>query len=272
MIPMLARTYGPKYSKFPCYCQPKLNGIRALYQAGVFQSRDEKLWKPHVLEHLVSVLHPYRDILKGVILDGELYRHGWRLQRINSAVAVNRIEPTLDTPHVSYCVFDVVDPKRKFSERWFEIYGGLIAAQLPGIVVVPTAVCYFREEIEQHFHHFTALGYEGIMLRPDGPYEFGETPHHTTKRSEFLWKHKSWTDSEFLCVGITTGEGKAAIGIGALTVESSPGINTKVGTGYSDEDRTAFFHNPPIGKMIKVRYLEKTADGRLFNPSFLCVM
>lgn len=275
---MLARTVGPKYNLYPCYCQPKLNGVRALYQNGVFQSRDEKLWSKEVLAHLHEVLSPLQDFLGPLILDGELYVHGWRLQRINAAIAVNRKHPTVDTPFVEYHVFDVVDDKKKFSERWFELYSPLCALQSPFLKVVPTINCGSPVELEGYFHHYTSLGYEGIMLRPDGLYVFGP------QRSKTLWKHKQWQDGEFMCVGVTQGEGKASVGMGALILLKSLGLTFilkpdgtgtnvfKVGTGFDDSERIHFMSNPPIGKLIKVRYLELTADGIPFNPSFLCVM
>lgn len=277
MRPMLARTLGPRFDKYPCYIQPKLNGVRALFQQGVFQSRDEKLWEPTVLSHLIAQLELIRGHLGPLILDGELYHHDWKLQRINGAIAVNRNESVEDTLQISYYVFDVVDPNKKFSDRWMDVYNALrlLDSQLPNIVAVPTDYVYFREEVEQHFHRYTKLGYEGVMLRPDGPYEIN-------KRSKFLWKYKSWLDDEFICVGATQGEGKASIGFGALVCAGHPenykNISIeelgkyrtfKVGTGFSDEERMM---DPPIGKLVRVRYLCLTESGIPFNPSFVAVM
>jgi ATP-dependent DNA ligase len=275
---MLARTFGPKYTRFPCYVQPKLNGVRALYQDGMFQSRDEKLWKRPVLKHLVDDLQQLN--LGPAVLDGELYVHGWRLQRINGAIAVNRNEPCADTLHVEFHIFDIVDPTRKFSQRWLPLAYGLKESTLEHCKVVTTDYVHTPEEMERYFHHYTSKGYEGIMLRPDGPYEFGETPHGTQKRSETLWKYKQWQDDEFMCMGTRPGEGKADIGIGAFLLGTKEGVPlfhrdgkpAAVGTGFSDEERVEFSRNPPIGKLVRVRYLELTADGIPFNPSFLAVM
>lgn len=288
MKPMLARTYGPKFNSFPCFVQPKLNGVRALYQNGVFQSRDEKLWKPGVLAHLIAEMSAFSS---STVFDGELYVHDWRLQRINGAIAVNRLEPNADTPNVCFHIFDIVDTSRSFSYRWFDYYQPLIQADLPHVKAVPTALVSSRDELDQRFHQYTALGYEGIMLRPDGPYEFGEhkserTGGYTSYRSKTLWKHKQWSDAEFMCVGITQGDGKAEIGVGALicaAITNPHGLSLsamqmddmptfKVGTGFEDSERIAFATDPPIGKLIRVRYLELTADGIPFNSSFLCVM
>jgi DNA ligase-1 len=272
MKPMLARTYGPKYANFPCYVQPKLNGVRALYQQGTFQSRDEKVWKKPVLAHLHTELERIWPVIGELILDGELYVHGWKLQRINGAVAVNRKEPREDTDQVCFHVFDIVRPDVNFSRRWFDLYHNLGDVDCPHIIPVPTAMVVNREDLDMHFHMYTKLGYEGIMLRPDGPYEFGVTDHDTQKRSKFLWKHKQWQDDEFYCKNVTEGEGKADIGIGALVLETKAGHVFKVGTGFSDDERIEFMQRPPLGKLVRVRYLELTEGDIPFNPSFVAVM
>jgi ATP-dependent DNA ligase len=135
--------------------------------------------------------------------------------------------------------------------------------------------------MNSYFKLYTFLGYEGIMLRPSGVYEFGEhlsnrTNSLTQWRSRTLWKHKLWEDDEFICVGVTQGQGKADIGIGALQFQPRPETFRRwetpceVGTGFSDEERIHFMQHPPIGDLIKVRYLTLTNDLKPFNPSYLC--
>lgn len=299
---MLARTYGPKYDKFPCLLQPKLNGIRALAQSAgasiVMQSRDEKLWRYDFLREIydeLKVLYASAKTFFGntwtPLLDGELYVHGWRLQDINAAIAVNRKERTDNTGRVEYHIFDSIpNLTSSFLDRWVGLSSLIQQLRnddaLPHIRVVPTHRCDNLEEMLRYFHHYTAAGYEGVMLRTDEPYFLGETDHGTEYRSRTLWKHKQWEDAEFLCVGTTPGEGKASIGIGALILDSGQpcDLNTtplgsrieashfKVGTGFSDEDRIFYAANPPIGKLVRVRYLELTAAGIPFNPSFLAVL
>lgn len=273
---MLARIYGPKYNKFSCYVQPKLNGVRALAQivggVTVLQSRDEKLWNYTVIQQIADEIAYAHQIVGDTILDGELYKHGWKLQKINGAIAVNRNGPSKDSKEIEFHVFDTINPARPFSDRWIDISNALRTADLPHIRVVDTSLVHDRDQLDRYFHMSTALGYEGVMLRPDGPYEFGVTGHGTQKRSEYLWKYKSWLDDEFLCIGVSQGEGKADIGIGALILITIDGGHFKVGTGFDDAERVEFMKNPPIGKLVRVRYLCLTEDGIPFNPSFICVM
>lgn len=280
MHPQLAKTYRPGKLTFPCFVQPKLDGVRALYQNATFQSRDEKLWKPKVLEHLLDQMHTLSDALEDAVVDGELYVHGWKLNRINGAVATNRSAPSPDTPFISYHIFDIVWPKRgfeqKFSSRFLGLYNWLQELRLPNVHPVPTAFIYLQEEVQYHFDQYVGAGYEGIMLRPDGPYVPGKhlsnrTHTVTEKRSDYLWKHKAWEDDEFICTGTKPGEGKAAIGIGALTFTLLDGTTFDVGSGFDDYERAFFAQNPPIGKKCKIRYASRTAYGKPFHPRFVSV-
>lgn len=276
---MLAKTYGPKFSSFPCFLQPKLNGVRALYQKGTFQSREEKVWKPKILAHIREELEVLN--LGDLILDGELYVHGWRLQKINGAIAVKRVEPTEETLKVEYHVFDVVDNKQSFFDRFWPVYNNL--PDMKYVKFVITHLTHSDDDVKSWFEHYVSSGYEGVMLRTDTPYEFGVTPHGTEKRSKSLWKYKSWSDGEYICVGATKGDGKAAIGIGALVLtttrldqypENLPIMaqHFNVGGGFSDEDRIEFHKNPPIGKLIRVRYPYLSDEGIPQCPQFEAVI
>lgn len=261
MKPMLARTLGKTPPKLPVYIQPKLNGIRALYQDGVFQSRDEKVWNPAVLIHLTNALQTL--VGPGFLLDGELYAHGWKLGAINSAVAVKKTFPDAKTPFVQYCVFDVVNPALPFSERFFPLYHHIKERNLIEILPVATEMIYLNEEIPLHHATWVARGFEGIMLRTDAPYEFSDPRNGSNSpyRSTSLWKKKHWEDAEFLCVGVTLGEGKASIGIGALICITESGNTFHVGSGFDDEERAYLAAVPPINKMITVKFNSLSADG-----------
>lgn len=270
MRPMLAKTYGPRYNRYPCFVQPKLNGVRALYQGGIFQSRDEKIWSNEKLFHLKKQLVEIEKLIGPRILDGELYLHGLRLQTINGAVAINSKTPRDDTHLIEYHVFDCItqEPNQIFSERFLKLGHDINNANISHIKVVQTS-WMAKAGIEDLFRYHIANGYEGIMLRPDGPYEPSSS---TGSRSQYLWKYKSWEDGEFLCVGITKGDGKASIGIGALVLQTIDGTPFHCGTGFQDFDRIELLNNSPFGKLVRVRYNSLTSDGIPTPCAFVCVM
>lgn len=292
MKPLLAHIYEPHRVTYPCYVQPKLNGIRALYQNGNFQSRDQLPFPQGLLEHLSRLLTSIFD--PSVILDGELYVHGWPLQRINAAVTPVRLKPTEDTVLVEYHVFDSVDFNKPFSDRRFtfdaqRMFEGRIN-------LVRTIHCGTEALANELYAQFVSEGYEGMMYRlGDCPYTRPKQPQWTAEwvadarpRSGFLsdkdnrvWhmlKRKDWQDDEFECIHTEEGEGKLKGTLGALVCAShatrlGEGRHStfNVGSGLTNSERKHYWENPPIGQLVKVKYLCLSSDGIPLNPTILCI-
>lgn len=290
MKPMLAHIYEPKrVSDETLWLQPKLNGVRALYQAGHFQSRDEIPWNEPVLRHLTQPLKlMFPD--ERTILDGELYVHGWPLQKINGAIAVNRTEPCEDTYMVEYHIFDVVSFNLSFEERFWNVmkYKNLFT---PDIKVRMVETIYTHDTLDANDFYARQVknGYEGIMYRiGDCPYTHPKQPltlvhwngnnkhrkymSDKNNRTWHLLKRKDWRDDEFVCIGSMEGEGKYVGMTGALMCQTGDKKTFCVGSGLTDEDRVKYFENPPTGRMIKVKYLCFTSAGIPFNPTVLAVL
>ena len=293
MKPLLAHVYEPHRVTYPCYVQPKLNGIRALYQNGNFQSRDQLPFPAGLLAHLAT---PLQGIFgPEVILDGELYVHGWSLQRINAAVTPVRQQPTEDTVQVQYHVFDRVDYQWSFHDR----YANGIQLPLVGSVCrVHTRRVESELQADVAYAEFVEKGYEGCMYRlGDCPYTVPKQeirdcdtriftglrlPRYLSDKSNRCWhllKRKDWQDDEFECVGVVEGEGKLQGMLGALTCASHatrPGEGRhsvfSVGSGLTDAERQHYWTNPPIGRLIKVKYLCLSDAGIPLNPTILCIL
>lgn len=297
MKPLLAHVYEPHRVTYPCYIQPKLNGIRALYQNGAFQSRDELPFPKGLLDHIAEPLK--KIIPPHVVLDGELYKHGWPLQRINGAVTPVRQKPTEDTLQVEYHVFDSVQFESSFRDRADYIwkFNGE-----PGINLVNIDVAENEQGADSLYAKIVELGYEGIMYRlGDCPYtvpkQVGYGPCSVVSallttggsHSKFLsdkdnrcWhllKRKDWQDDEFWCSGVVEGEGKLQGMLGALRCIpnklpmfgkiSFPTFN--VGSGLTDAERKHYWEHPPINQKIKIKYLVLSSDGIPLNPTILCI-
>lgn len=285
---MLAHIFEEKrWAGGPVWLQPKFNGVRALYQAGRFQSRDELSWNPNVLAHLSEpLLKMFPD--DRTILDGELYVHGWPLQRINGAVAINRLEPNEDTLEVSYYVFDNVSFGKPFFVRFGEIEGTIRQLQHPRIHAATTVQPPSREWVEEFYANTVAEGFEGIMYRVGlCPYTTPKQPKENNKgflsdknnRTWHLLKRKSWMDKEFVCESVEEGEGKRAGMVGAFVCHKDLCPDDlrfeprfRVGSGLTDAEATHYFLNPPIGRKIKVKFLCYTRDGIPFNPTVEAIL
>lgn len=270
MKPMLAKRYAEHIHKLslPLFVQPKLNGIRAIHWNSFFQSRDENIWQPSIVDHLVSQL---TDIPSDLILDGELYVHGWPLQKINGAISINRKSPNASTPHVQYHVFDCIfaqEQDLKFSERHArlrEVFAKSISG--PHISLVDTHSVHSISEAEYHYGHYRSLLYEGMMYRADVPYGFEHTCTNKENRWDILLKRKEWLDEDCLIVDVELGTGKYHDCVGKLVLVFPNGQTFRAGSGLSDLDRKIFMDQPPIGRTAKIKYEMLSEDNIPLKPT-----
>lgn len=244
---------------------PKLNGLRCMYIPGRgFYSRDGKRWNDSVLAHIVMPMTDY-------IIDGELYSHGLSLQRINSAVGVNRLEPGFDADYIAFHAFDLVEPKHNALTRILLLDKILADHRMETAYVhmIQWEICKTRIELDECYNHYITLGYEGQMLKsvfgtymPQGPKE---------RPTMNLQKRKAFLDAEFDCVGrVMSEEGKCAGKLGALIFKTNRGVIFEVGTGFTDEEREEYMKPAfDFKKKATIKYLNLTDDGRPFNASFV---
>lgn len=192
ILPMLAQKYKErkKYIKFPCYVQPKLNGMRCISYikdgARVYQSRLGKYI--FTLDHLTKDLESLSDL----VLDGEIYLHGMALQDIVSLVKnqdTETIRNNLTVKDLEYWVYDCVSPL-PFEER-HKLLSGFDGR----VKLLQTFICHNVTELENFHKKFLEDGYEGTIIRnANGLYAIG-------KRSNDLQKYKPVLDGEFKIVG-----------------------------------------------------------------------
>lgn len=261
---MRAGIYDP--SKFGhVVSMPKLNGLRCMYIPGRgFFSRDGKRWNDAVLKHIVP---PDTDY----IIDGELYCHGLSLQRINSAVGVNRLEPGFDADYITFHAFDLVEPKFNALTRMLLLEKILNdhKSETQAINLIEWEICKTRIDLDDCYNDYITKGYEGQMLKS----VFGSyMPQGEKERSTMnLQKRKAFLDAEFQCIGrVISQEGKCAGKLGALKFVTSKGVVFEVGTGFTDEEREEYITpNYHFQRKATIKYLNLTDDGRPFNASFV---
>lgn len=305
MKPLLAHVYEPHRVTYPCFIQPKLNGIRALYQAGRFQSREELPFAEELLAHL-SV--PLMAVLGNnhAPLDGELYVHTWPLQRINAAVTPVRGKPTLDTLLVQYHVFDVVDPHKSFEERFCRKYlipTLLVNEGLTRVITVPTALIPNEDEANYCYSRCVTDGFEGMMYRlGDCPYtvprqetvslnrhengayhcEDGIRPPGRLRtwsdkdnRTWHLLKRKSWQDDDFDFISIRRTYGDKGEPGFIITCKAGPKAKKPtfdVGSGLSRAEVDRLLEDAGGVSKVKVKYLCLSVDGIPLNPTVLAIL
>lgn len=252
LLPMLAKDFKKEKGKikFPCYVQPKLDGMRALGSVDNLISRTGKV--------IDTLSHLDLSDLDGDILDGELYVHGISFQE--NMKLIKKYRPGL-TEQVKYHVYDLV-LDLPFSERYQLLQ--LLVLDNPGIQVVTTILVNNIEEIEHYHEQFISLGYEGTIVR------HSDEGYQVNKRSSQLLKYKDFLDEAYEIVDVVPSESRPEQGVVVcLCKKTNQTFNT--GMKFSHEQRENILKNKGeyIGEMAEIRFFEYT-DGGL--PRFpVCV-
>lgn len=136
-----------------------------------------------------------------VILDGEIYRHGWNLSTISGLCRLDSVEDR----HKELCFhcYDIVDEEATFNNRFTALQGlyQLREANYPKskLVIVEHIVVRSNQEIMAAHNKFITEGYEGAVIRdPNEVYKCGG-------RDRRMQKIKLFTDAEFKILGLSEG-------------------------------------------------------------------
>lgn len=246
--PMLAHTYGDYEVSFPVYAQPKLDGIRCIANKDGLWSRTGK--KFVAVPHIELALKHYFDDNPGLVLDGELYNHELK-DDFNTIVSlVRKVKCTssdlaLSRALVQYHIYDVPS-KKPFIERKAPI------VETGFIKIVPTFKCTNTDKLDENFAWCIENGYEGQMVRTNGPYE--------QKRSKNLLKRKEFVTEEFPIVDIKEGVGNRTGMAGFITYKHGDKTFSS-GIRGTHEFCIKLLKNKDQYSMGTVRFFHYTPDG-----------
>ena len=198
------------------------------------------------------------------LIDGELTADDW--SQTQSIVRSFRKKPK---GKVRFIVFDAVsDDQPQLMQMYrYEIVRRIVEEANNPLVeyIVPYHVRSYRE-FEKALKKCVANGCDGVMIkRFDGPYE--------TKRSKYWLKVKPYNEMDCKVVALKPGKGKYSTTLGSIGVvvplsETRWSEQITYVSGMSDEERTRFWRMKEklIGKIVEVRYREKTKVHRLKEP------
>jgi len=248
LLPMLAQKFQERKHdiKYPCYVQPKLNGVRCIYKNGKFLSRQGNEFE--TLGHLAIELMT----LPIAVPDGEIYIHGMTFQDIIRKVKKDRGTATCT---LEYWIYDQIN-KDPFKGRTAAIKAAFAKTKAPHLKYVETEIANSEADVKKFHDKYVQAGFEGVIIRNmDGLYQ-------VKHRSNDLQKYKEFIDEEFVIVGGHEGSGPDA---GTIVFE----VKTKAGKVFSvrprgtREIRSAWFKDLKnlIGKELTVRYQNLSEDG-----------
>lgn len=274
--PMLAHDFlkVPHMLKFPCYSQPKLDGVRGLaYINGdnkvEVQSRKGELYivPDGLAVQLYSLIH-FMEQSTGldVTLDGEYYLHGTPLQSIVGGA--KKMKPL--THELEFHLFDCIlssggeSIDRDFLTRYdiLRTAQGLVK-DIPKLLLVPISKCDDMSQVDLMLDTFVLQGYEGIMLRQDAPYELA-------KRSYTLIKYKRFMDDEFEIIGADKDKDGGVIWVVKIpSKDGAEDLMCNVRPMGTNEQRIEWFNTCRhyFGKLLKVKFQGYNPYGNLEFPT-----
>ncbi len=263
LLPMLAQKFQDSYKKieYPCYVQPKLDGIRCvshIYEndpRANLVSRKGKEFKliKHINEAVAEVLANHPEL----VLDGELFSKSLGFDEITSIAKQSKtVHDNADALqyHIYDC-FHLGNNQIPYKDRLSLLSNLLKQCKLP-LVLVNTDIVECEDDVAGLLRKYEQLGYEGIMLRnANGIYE-------QDRRSPNLQKVKSFTDDEFEIVGGKSGIGKDT-GTVIFKCSMPNGATFDVRPMGDHAKRSEYLTNlnKYIGKQLIVKYFELTKDG-----------
>ena len=275
--PMLAHKFDNKrvdWSK-PVFIQPKLDGIRCIMTADGCYSRNGKKFMnvQHLYTKAIQDLFKVNPLL---VIDGELYNHDLRdnFEKIVSLVRKQKPKPE-DRKEarklIQYHVYDFVmaykgklDLIESDMNRYEKRMHQLVCSDMYGkhIRYVPSRGVHSLDKAKEIHNDFLEKGYEGSILRLDGPYKCG--------RSYDLMKFKDFSDTEAKIVDWVEGKGKRRGTIGKLIAIDSDGVKFGMPVMDNFEYLQKNFKKMQryVGKIATFTYFERTKAGSYRHPLF----
>lgn len=283
---------------YPAFVQTKMDGMRinAVYkpeaQAVTYHTRNGNMLEdePQALSnYIIMHIAPALKTPNGFVLDGEMLivdKFGKPISRKEGNGILTRLirgtSSEEDRNRVRFVVWDVIPSENFWKGDWsasyktrFEFLKTALnkvnqTTQSDLVTLVKTATVKTPEEALNIFQEELVSGNEGIILK-------SEAGKWKSSRVKWQLKVKAEIEMDAVVTGVQEGTGKYEGKLGALVCrggdENGP-IEFNVGTGFDDKEREELWANPPIGKVVNVKYNEiiSSKDGgprSLFLPVWI---
>lgn len=258
----------------------KLNGTRATYYKGRLYARSGVPYEG--LGHIEREL----ELLGGsdVVFDGELtllHRNGLSDNEAFRVATGIINSDAAEKPEICYTVFDIVytpefeDPDRPsdlqmpYSRRrkLIDFFIDNEPLHLDNGDFAPAYVSFLpvlyhgtdQSQIDVLLDQMVREDKEGLMVNLDVPYQ--------RKRHRGILKVKRFYTMDLPIIGIEQGSGRLAGKLGAFVLDYK-GNEVRVGSGFSDEQRTEFWEaRDLIGTLCEVKYKEISYDKKTGQES-----
>lgn len=274
----LANSYNPKHinkTNDKWFISRKLDGIRCLIHINI--NTKEIVCYSRQGKEILTLNKLKKDILNNIqkfkencFLDGEVVVMENNKEDFKGIMEkIRRKNYTMENPRY-YC-FDIIKEKdfyeQKSEIKYEERYNNLkqTIKDTYKYVKVLEQVEYTEEKLNEYAESSKENEWEGLIIRRNTNYE--------GKRTNSLLKFKEMKDDEYNVIDIEkgmfrhinqeTGLEEEIETLSAVIIDYN---NTKVGSGFSINERKEYYENPEkiINKVITVKYFEKTEDSLRF--------
>jgi len=259
--PSLAEDAQLDKVQFPCWVQPKIDGVRAMNLNGTLTGRSLDQFAGFGITEYFS-----RPEFKG--FDGEMILGSKPncTDRLCSATtgAMGRFKEVSEMANLHWYVFDYLDaPNLSYEVRYRKLKEQVQMLNHHRIHLVPSTLVHNLELLKSFIAYCANDGYEGTIIRnPRAPFK----PGRATLKGQELWRVKPWADAEILVTGITEGNQNANEAkrntLGRTERSSSAaGLIPNGQVGSIQGTMVADFHDPITGKLLFEKGLEVTISS-----------
>ena len=237
-------------------CQPKLNGIRAIWdpESKTLLTRNGNTIKS--VEHIVDQLKSCN--FNNLPLDGEIFTNKVSFQRLNGLV--RRQQSSNETLILKFHVFDIAI-KEMLCENRVSLLDNLnISSYIKKVTSIE--ICH-KSQIRNLYKQYLNQGFEGIILR-----EKQET--YFPGRTRALLKIKPVMDMEAKLIGFAPAkeyDSKNSNTFGSLILQLDNGLVFQCG-GLTAHDRTVLWAKKPLGADVTFRYGALSDNGIPVFPRY----
>jgi len=271
-----------RHIEYPCYIQPKLDGIRI---TGSFNKENNKVTLLSRRLHDIYGFENIKDEIKfllrnnpDLIVDGEFYNHRMNLQKISGIVRQQDINHE-DKLELQFYIFDCIDLKNEFSfqeriVKLYEIFND--SPNLKYLVLTETILVNNEKEADDLYNKFISEKYEGIVYKNAlAKYEHSEIKE---LRSYNFMKRKASFSNEYEIVNYESGTKGKDLGAIVFIMKTIDGNEFKSVPNMSLEERKKMyklakkdFDNIYKGKFATIKYDDLSENGVPLRGKFITI-
>jgi len=265
----LAYNYNPTkdYQISNWWASPKYDGVRGIFDVannGLFTRQGKRVWGVKTIE---DSCRAYVQSFDGTDIN---------IETVEGELWI----PDADFPTISGIVKEFQCDDKDLILKVFAVKSNMTSNEMIGNLPDPEEYPLIEPVEYQSILNNSAsilefatnntYSEEGIVLRH-------ETISYTEGRSHNLLKVKKIYTSEFTITSINKGSGKYASILGSINVSNMIDgvmVTSKVGTGFTDEERNTIWNNQSkyLGRSVEVLYMGVTSGGSLRQPVFVKVV